>query len=90
LSARIAALWRRVLTDSRNYGKDTSIFLDTDQFTYHVSFLPRERLTAHVTGWGPHSLELIYVGNAIVSHASGAPEGELVKAIAKAERKLGI
>src|SRR5437870_3279476 len=43
LSARIAVLWRRVLADPRNYGKDPGLYLDTDQFTYHVSFLPRER-----------------------------------------------
>ena len=52
LAARIAALWRRVLKDSRNYGTDTAMYLDTDQFTYYLSFMPRERLTAYTTPLG--------------------------------------
>jgi hypothetical protein len=90
LSARIAALWRRVLADPRNYGKDKAIYLDTDQFTYHVSFLPRERLTAYAVGWGPRSEQLIEVSGALAAQAQGAPERDLAKAVAKAERKLGI
>jgi hypothetical protein len=38
LATRIAALWHRVLADSKNYGKDPALYLDTDQFTFHVSF----------------------------------------------------
>src|SRR6476469_4832031 len=33
LAARVAALWRRVLTNRRNYAKETRIFLDSDHFT---------------------------------------------------------
>jgi hypothetical protein len=90
LSARIAALWRRVLADPRNYGKDPGIYLDTDQFTYYVGFLPHERLTAYVVGWGRHTEQLMNVAGALANHANGAPERELIKAVAKAERKLGI
>ncbi|HZR05139.1 MAG TPA: hypothetical protein VFA61_04860 [Candidatus Udaeobacter sp.] len=90
VSARIAALWRRVLQDSCNYGKDPAMYLDTDQFTYYLSFIPRERLTAHTTGWGPKTEQLNDVAFALANHAEGAPEGELVKAVEKAERKLGI
>jgi len=90
LSARIAALWRRVLADPQNYGSDTDIHLYTDQFTHHVSFLPRERLTAHAVGWGPHTEQLMQVAFAIANHAEGAPDRELVKAVKKAEGKLGI
>ena len=90
LAARIAAPWRRVLKDSRKYGTDTAMSLDTDQFTYHLSFLPRERLTANTTGWGPKTDQLNNVAFALANHAEGAPEGELVKAFTKAERKLGI
>jgi hypothetical protein len=90
LSARIAVLWRRVLADPRNYGKDPGLYLDTDQFTYHVSFLPRERLTAYVVGWGPRTEQLMNVASALANYAEGAREGELIKAIRKAERKLGI
>jgi hypothetical protein len=90
LSARIAALWRRVLADPRNYWKDPALYMDTNQFTYHLSFLPNEHLTAYVDGWGPRSEELIWVGRAIANHANGAPEKDLVKAVKKAETKLGI
>jgi len=90
LAARIAALWRRVLTDPRNYWKDPALYMDTNQFTYHVSFLPHERLTAYVDGWGPHSEQLIWVGRAMANHAKGAPEKDLIKAVKKAEAKLGI
>ena len=90
LSRRIAAVWRRVLADPRNYGKETGIILDTDQFTYYLSSLPRERLTANVAGWGPHSEKLIDVAGAIANYANGAPEREVVKAVMKAERELGI
>ena len=89
LAARIAALWRRVLTDPRNYWKDPALYMDTNQFTYHVSFLQYERLTAYVDGWGPHSEELIWVSRAIANHAKGAPEKDLEKAVQKAEAKLG-
>ena len=89
-SARIAALWRRVLADPRNYGKDPGTYLDTDQFTYYVSFLPHVRLTAYVVGWGPHTEQLINVASGVASYANGAPEPELIKAVKKAERKLGI
>jgi hypothetical protein len=90
LAARVAALWRRVLADSRNYGKDPSLYLDTDQFSFYVAFAPRERLAAYITGWGPHTLQLMHVAAAVASHANGAPDGYLGKELAKAERKLGI
>jgi hypothetical protein len=90
LAARIAALWRRVLKDSRNYGKDTAMYLDTDQFTYHLSFLPRERLTAYMTGWGQRTEQLINVAGALADYANGASEKQLVQAVQKAERNLGI
>jgi hypothetical protein len=90
LAGRIAALRRRVLKDSRNYGTDTAMYLDTDQFTYFLSFTPRERLTANTTGWGPKTEQLNNVAFALANYAEGAAERELVKAVTKAERKLGI
>ena len=90
LAARVAAVWRRVLADSRNYGKDPSLYLDTDQFSFYLAFAPRERVAAYITGWGPHTLQLIHVAAAVASHANGAPAGYLAKELAKAERKLGI
>jgi hypothetical protein len=48
-----------VLGDPRNYGKDPGIYLDTDQFTFHLSFLPSESITANMTGWGARTEQLI-------------------------------
>jgi hypothetical protein len=58
IATRIATLWRRVLGDPRNYGKDPGIYLDTDQFTFHLSFLPSESITANMTGWGARTEQL--------------------------------
>ncbi len=52
--------------------------------------MPRERLTANTTGWGPKTEQLNNVAFALANHAEGAPEEELVKAVRRAERKLGI
>ena len=91
LALRIAALWRRVLTDRRNYGKDESVYVDTVQFRYYLGFAPHERLNAHMVAWGPHTERLVETGSALASYASGAfSERELVKAVTQAERKLGI
>src|SRR3954451_12042176 len=40
LAARIAALYRRVLTDRRNYSKDPNVYLDTTQTTFYLAFAP--------------------------------------------------
>ena len=90
LSARIAALWRRVLADRKNYGEETQIYIDTDVFTFDLMFASNERLTAHTTGWGPHTQQLILVARILASYAKGAPESELLKAVSRAESKLRI
>lgn len=90
LSARIAALWRRVLSDPRNYGKETKIYIDTDVFTFDLRSRANKRITAHSTGWGPRTGQLILVARAIASYANGAPESQLAKTVSKAERTIGI
>ncbi len=91
VAGRIAALWRRVLTDSRHYGKDPAIYLDTDQFVFYLAFFPTERLTARMTSWGPSVGQLTDVMDALVVYADGTiSEAKLVDAISKAERTLGI
>ena len=91
VAGRIAALWRRVLSDPRNYGKDPAIYLDTDQFMFYLAFLPTERLAARMTSWGPKVEQLTDVIDALVLYADGTiSESKLVQAVAKAERKLGI
>jgi hypothetical protein len=52
--------------------------------------LPTDRLTANMVGWGPQTEQLINVAFALANHAEGAPVEELVKAVTRAERKLGI
>jgi hypothetical protein len=90
LAARVAAIWRRVLIDSRNYGKDPSIYLDSDHFSFYLAFAPRERVAAYMTGWGPHTSQLMHVAGAIASRANGAPEAYVAREIAKAEKALGM
>jgi hypothetical protein len=92
MSARIAALWRRVLTDPRNYeiADAEAVSVDADQFTYTVNFLPHEHISAYAVGWGPHSEALVWVARAVGNHAKGAPEKALEKVVKKAEARLGI
>ena len=90
LTARIATLCRAVLRDKRNYGGDDVIFMDANKFTFYLGFIPREHLTAHMTGWGPRTVHLLEVADALAAYARGGPETRLIQAVAKAERTLGI
>jgi hypothetical protein len=90
LAARVAAVWRRVLANPRNYGEDPSMYLDTDHFSFYLAFAPHEGVAAYMTGWGPHTLQLMQLAAAVASHANGAPDGYLAKELAKIEKKLGI
>ena len=92
-AARVAALWRRVLANPRNYRGDGARFihLHSTVFTYYLSFAPGERITAWMPGWRRQTLELIDVAQALSAYAEGLyTEGDLIMAIAKAERKIGI
>jgi hypothetical protein len=91
IAVRVMALWRRVLTDQRNYGKDPAIHLDTDQFSFYLAFAPGEKLTARMTGWGSKVEQLLDVADALVVYADGTiTDRKLLKVVAKAEKKLGI
>ena len=90
-AARVAALWRRVLTDPGNYRVDSAIYLDSDQFSYHLAFAPRERVSAWTRGPGAKTKQLLKVAYAVSAYAEGLQsEGKLLEVIAKAERKVGI
>ena len=90
-AARIAGVWRHVLTDRRNYPDDRIISFHSDHFTYYLAFAPNERITAHEPGWGPNTLQLVELASAVSAYAEGIDsERKLLKAIQKAERKLGI
>jgi hypothetical protein len=89
LATRIAALWRRFLSDSKNYTKDSGIHLDTDEFGFYVAFRPRERLAAHMTGWGDKGLQVMYVAGVLSDYARGDAREQFVeKILRRAERKL--
>jgi hypothetical protein len=90
LALRIAALWRRVLTDSRNYARDEGPHTDATQFDYFLAFIPHERLRAYMVTSGPNTGQLITLTRALANYANGTSDRELVKAVAEAERKLGI
>ena len=91
LAARIAARWRRVLRDERNYGKDRDIYIDTDRFCFYFRFFPAEQITAHMQAWGPHVWQLLEIDGALGAYADGSiTEQKLAQAVANAERKLGI
>lgn len=91
LATRIAAVWRRLLADPADYGKDPGLYLDTDQFSFYVGFLPHENLAANTTGWGSKGGQVINVASALDLYAKGkANENDLAGAVKKAERKLGI
>jgi hypothetical protein len=92
-AARVAALWRHVLTNPRNYRGDGARFihLHSNVFTYYLAFPPGERITAWMPGWRRQTLQLIDVAQALAVYAEGLySERDLMKAIATAERKLGI
>jgi hypothetical protein len=91
VAARIAAVWRRVLTDRRNYAEDTRISTDTSQIDFYLAFAPREKLHANMKGWGPRTENLLLVTDILGAFAAGeSSETELLGVLTKAERTLGI
>jgi hypothetical protein len=91
VAARIAAMWRHILGDPHNYGKDPNMYLDTSTFTYYVAFAPGERITAHIVGWGPKTEQMILVTNALGDYAfEKKSEKNLLNVLSKAEKKLRI
>jgi hypothetical protein len=90
IAARVAALWRRVLAEPRNYGEDPGIYVDTDQFAFLLSFLPHEHVTAYTVGGGPKVEQVWRVSAALASYAEGMSERDLIREITKCERKLGV
>jgi hypothetical protein len=91
LAARIAALYRHVLADRRNYSKDENIYLDTTQTILYLAFAPNEHITANMIGWGPHTEQVLWVNEALMGYAAGKQsEAQLSREVTKRERKLGI
>ena len=91
LAVRIAALYRRVLTDRRNYSTDPNIYLDTTQTTFYLAFAPGETITAHMSGWGPRTEHLLWLDEALMDYAAGKKsEAALAGEVAKREKQLRI
>src|SRR5207237_3700548 len=83
LSTRITVLWHRFLTEPKNFRKDPGLYLDTDQFSFYIGFLPRENISAHMTGWGEKGFQLINVAAFVGAYAEDrANERELSEALA--------
>lgn len=88
---RIVVLWRGVLSNPRNYGKDPAFYLDTDQFVFYLASLHSEHLVARITSWGPHVQQLLEVMDALTTYADGTlTEQQLSQIVGKAGKMLGI
>jgi hypothetical protein len=91
VATRIASLWRHVLANPRNYGKDPNMYLDTDHLSFYLAYTPGEHIVAHTVGWGPKIEQLLLVTDAMASYALGKTQlPQLDEVIAKAQRKFGI
>jgi hypothetical protein len=91
VASRVAAIWRHVLTDPRNYGRDPNTYVDTSVFSFYLAFGPGEHITANIEGWGPKTEQIVVVNNALGDYAFGKmSEEKLLSILAKAENKLGI
>lgn len=93
LAARISAVFRTVLSDPRNYRKDTHIYLDNSFFTFFVGFLPKERLAANTLYFdrGTKTFELLQVSDALYQYVLGKKsEAALEQSVRKVETKLRV
>jgi len=91
VAIRIAAIYRRVLTDRRNYSTDPNLYVDTSQTTFYLAFARDESLTANMAGWGPHTEHILWLNEALMDYARGEKsDAELTAEVTKRESKLGI
>jgi hypothetical protein len=86
---RLAALWRRFLTDRKNYGKEERvIYGDSSHFIFSA-----DRVTANTMAWdkGTKAAEIVQVGDDIYEFVAGKKnEAALEKSLSKAEKKVGL
>ena len=90
---RIAAIWRTVLSDRRNYGKDPGLYLDTSHLIFFVEFLPGQHLSANTAlpDRNTNARELWNVTVALLDYADGKTRlGALERAVNKSEKKIGL
>jgi hypothetical protein len=93
---RIAAIWRKGINDPRSYlsaeEKSRIITLDSTEFYFLVGLRPGEHLAARTSDcFGPNASAMSDVGFGLTVYAwHGMTKGAYVKALAKAERTLGI
>lgn len=84
---RLAALWRRFLTDRRNYGKEEGvIYGDSSHFIFSV-----DRITANTMAWdkGTKAADIVQVSDDLYEFVAGKKsENELERSIGKAERRV--
>jgi hypothetical protein len=94
LALRIATLWRRVLADPRNYGKEKGVvYIDSANFIFFVGFDPDQRLTANTEHFdrGTKAWELIQVSDTMYKYILGkVSESALERRIGRAEKKIEV
>jgi hypothetical protein len=93
-ASRIASLWRFVLADHANYGKDPTVYGDSSTFHFFVGFSGGENLSAYTTYLfdGAKVEELVNASNAIYDYVSQKPESaaKLDRSIRKAEKRFHL
>ena len=95
IAARLAALWRCLLADRRNYRPPEKgvIFVDSTSFVFYAGGRGGPPLTAntHRLDRGTKTWEVISVGDAIYHYARGdVSEAHLDQRLREAEAKLGL
>jgi hypothetical protein len=91
IAQRIAAIWRTVLADRRNYGKDPGLYLDTSHLIFFVGFLPGEHLSTNTAlpDRSTNARELWNVTVALLDYADGRlVVAALERAVDKSEKKI--
>jgi hypothetical protein len=85
---RLAVLWRRFLTDRKNYGTEKGSYGESSHFIFSV-----DGVTANAMAWdkGTKAHEIVQVSDDIYDFVIGKKsEGALVESIKKAEKKLTL
>jgi hypothetical protein len=85
LAERIAAIWRAVLEDRGNYGKDPGIYLDTSELIFFVGFHGGEHLTAStlLPNTATKSRQLWDISVALLDHVEGKSSVDALERIVR-------
>jgi hypothetical protein len=89
---RVAAVWRNVLADSRNYHNDEAVQVDSSQLYFLLSLRPGEHSAAHATALGPKTEELMHIASDLSAfvYPAKADERMMFTWLDQSEKKMGI